>query len=158
MSSVRHDWYQTEQKVVINVLIKNAAEKNCSVDIQSDSVSVKGDDNINLEFKLFHKINATESSYKVSSVKIEITLRKITDDRWISLTKSADDANVSQPKSISSLETTSQPKAASESVVGGKEKNWDQLVKDMWDKEDIEKVNISIYTYWYVKTSEIVCH
>lgn len=85
--SVRYDFYQTDQKVVITVQIKNAAERNCVVDIGADRVTVKGDEDISLELALFDKINDAKSTYRITPIKIEISLKKIIGDRWPTLTK-----------------------------------------------------------------------
>lgn len=140
MSSVRHDWYQTDQKVVIDVLVKNANNRNCSVDIQSNHVSVHGDDLI-LELDLEHEIEAAKSTFRILTVKIEITLHKLVGERWTSLTKSAATAGAVQVKNLPPM--ASVPPMASEpssSPIKKNDKNWDRVVKDAWDKEDIEKV------------------
>lgn len=141
MSSVRHDWYQTDQKVVIDVLVKNANNRNCSVDIQSNHVSVHGDDLI-LELDLEHEIDAAKSTFRILTVKIEITLHKLVGERWSSLTKTA--ATAAAPAQVKTLPPmASVPPMASEqssSPTKKNDKNWDRVVKDAWDKEEIEKV------------------
>lgn len=134
MSSVRHDWYQTDRKVVIDVLVKNANSRNCSVDIQPDHVSVRGDDLI-LELDLEQEIDTAKSSYRILTVKIEITLHKLVGERWSSLTKTASSAASVQIKSLP--QPAPSQSSPSKSV---DQKNWDRVVKDAWDKEDIEKV------------------
>lgn len=135
MSSVRHDWYQTDQKVVIDVLVKNANNRKCSVDIQPNHVSVSGDD-LELRLDLEHEIDTTKSSFRILSVKIEITLQKLVGDRWTSLTKSASTKSatvksIPQPQPSQPVQPLPDQK---------KDKNWDLVVKDVWEKEEIEKV------------------
>lgn len=160
-SSIRHDWYQTEEKVVITVLIKNAAERNCSVDIERNSVSVKCDDNINLKFDLLHEINPTECTYKISSMKIEINLRKIVGARWETLIKSTESAtNVSQPNTISSLHSSqskNEPTTVDLAAAKAKEKNWDKLVQDIYEEEDLEKVIYLITLIVYFMELKFIC-
>lgn len=158
-SAVRHDWYQSEQKVVINVLIKNAAEQNCSVDIQARTVSVKCDDNVNLHLDLLYEINPSESNYRISPVKIEINLKKLCGDRWDTLTRSTD--SVSQPKSISSPSSNqidTEPASSNQAGAKAKAKNWDRLVKDIYEKEDIEKVSRVLMTALCVKVRQMNQH
>lgn len=133
MSSVRHDWYQTDQKVVIDVLVKNAQNRSCTVDIQSNHVSVHGDDLI-LELDLEQEIDTAKSSYRILTVKIEITLHKLVGERWSSLTKSA--SSIPHVKSLPQATQSTQPSTHKKD-----DKNWDRLVKDVWEKEQIEKVN-----------------
>lgn len=147
MANVRHDWYQSDQKVVINVLIKNAAEQNCKVDIQSDSVVVHGDNNINLKLDLWHQINPTLSSYKISSVKIEISLAKLIGERWPSLIKTTENepatCSTSRLTNLAEANVSKNPAAESDTASGSKpkdHKDWDKVVKDIWEKEDLEKV------------------
>lgn len=132
MASVRHDWYQTDQRVVIDVLVKNANNRNCSVDIQPNHVAVRGDD-LQLDLDLAHEIDTIKSSFRITGVKIEIILQKLVGERWLSLTK-ANDATSSSVKSIPQEQPT-KPVTPYQ-----KDKNWDRVVKDVCEKEDIEKV------------------
>lgn len=134
MSSLRHDWYQTEQKVVVDVLVKNAKTRNCTVDIQSQRVSVRGDDDLELDLELQHEIDATKSTFRILTVKIEITLHKLVGERWTCLTRSETSAAPikSLPSQIPAAQQTSPIK---------KDKNWDRVVKDAWEKEEIDKVH-----------------
>lgn len=143
MSSVRHDWYQTDERVVIDVLVKNANSRNCSVDIQSSHVSVRGDD-LQLDLDLYHEIDTIKSSFRITSVKIEIILQKIIGERWLSLTKTSETSSTSV-KSIPQQQQSSPPPAeaaqpSKSSAPSKSDKNWDRVVKDAWEKEDIEKV------------------
>lgn len=144
--SVRYDFYQTDQKVVIAVQIKNAAERNCVVDIGADRVTVKGDEDISLELALFDKINDAESTYRITPIKIEISLKKIIGDRWPTLTK-ADGAPaapaipmVPVPDSSATGDQTVQTAMAS--VKPKDHKDWDKVVKEICTKEDVDKVII----------------
>lgn len=133
MSSLRHDWYQTEQKVVIDVLVKNAKTRNCTVDIQARRVLVRGDD-LELDLELLHEIDATKSSFRILTVKIEITLHKLVGERWTSLTRSVSaDAVQNLPKQIA---VAPQPQTSPSKS----DKNWDRVVKDAWEKEELDKV------------------
>lgn len=137
MSLVRHDWYQTDEKVVIDVLVKNANNRNCTVDIQPNRVSVNGD-NIQLNLNIAHEIDTVKSSFRISSVKIEITLQKLVGERWSSLTENNDSS-----KPVTALPIPKQHQQPESSTESKEDKNWDRVVKDAWDKEDIEKVKIS---------------
>lgn len=134
MSSLRHDWYQTEQKVVIDVLVKNAKTRNCTVDIQTQRVLVRGDD-LELDLELLHEIDATKSSFRILTVKLEITLHKLVGERWTSLTRSvsSDAAVQNLPKQIAMAQ---QPQTSPSKS----DKNWDRVVKDAWEKEELDKV------------------
>lgn len=79
MSSVRHDWYQTDEKVVITVLVKNA--KNYDVQIHPRDVHIVADD-YTLDLKLFAAIDHQRSTYRIVPVKVEVTLFKLVGERW----------------------------------------------------------------------------
>lgn len=131
-TSVRHEWYQTDQKVVVSLFIKNAQNRNCNVTIESEQFSLTADEINKAEFKLAHPINAAESSFKVLSVKVEVSLKKVSGDRWDTLEK------VPQKEPPPTVKMQSPP------VVGAvpkTHKDWDKLTKDICEKEEIEKVN-----------------
>lgn len=131
--STRHDWYQSDQKVVIDVLIKNAKERDCIVAIHENSVSIRGSD-VELDFELAHQIDTTKSSFRVLSVKIEITLQKLAGERWSSLIQDTS----------KSVQTQAIPKAEAQPSTTPSGKNWDRVVKDVFEKEEIEKVSKSV--------------
>lgn len=81
-SAVRHDWYQTDEKVVVTVLVKNA--QHYDVQIESDRVHITADA-YTLDLKLFASIDKERSTYRVVPVKIEVTLFKVVGERWPSL-------------------------------------------------------------------------
>lgn len=146
MSSVRHDWYQTDSKVVINFFLKNASNRNCTVDIQPKEVNIRGED-LELDLPLANEVDPTKSSFRISSVKIEITLQKLAGERWTSLVKKDDE--IATPKLA--LIEPAHP-IASTTLKG---KNWDRVVKDVCETEEIEKVNYFscfFHSIWCVNT------
>lgn len=121
-TTIRHDWYQTEEKVVVNVMIKKAEELNCKITIEEDRLLIEADGDIKLEFHLCEPINAKTSSYKIGSVKIEVTLMKLIGRHWADLTKEK-----AQTKS---------------DVVNIYRKDWDSLAKSI--EQEKAEVMISI--------------
>lgn len=140
MSSLRHDWYQTEQKVVIDVLVKNAKIRNCTVDIQSQCVSVRGDD-LELDLDLHQDIDASKSTFRILPVKIEITLVKLVGERWTNLTQQPNAENAASA-TIKSLPLPMPISTVDQSQASpiNKDKNWDRVVKDAYEKEECDKV------------------
>lgn len=140
--SARYEWYQTEQKVVVTVLIKNAADKNCIVNISSDRVSVVDDSGTNLQLDLLHNINASESNYKISPIKIEINLKKLAGDRWTTLIKTGVQNVPAAPMATVPSDAVEKTVSANKSSIKPKDpKDWDKVVNEIWTKEDLEKVN-----------------
>jgi len=86
---LRHDWYQTDQKVVINVLIKNV--QNYTVDIQPKRVTLTADEH-KCDFTLYHEVIPEKSTHRCSPVKVEITLAKTVGERWPTLIAPPDTA------------------------------------------------------------------
>ncbi|KAH8354472.1 hypothetical protein KR084_011980 [Drosophila pseudotakahashii] len=107
--SVRHDWYQSETKVVITVLLKNATDKNYAVEISQNRVHMTAD-GYELDLKLLHPIVVERSSHKAFPSKVEITLAKETGVRWENL----EEKNV----------------VVAAAAAPAKAKNWDQLVSE----------------------------
>lgn len=138
--SVNYEWYQTDQKVVVTVKIKQAAEKNCVVNIDSDSVAVNGDEGINLKLELYQKINEAESGYKTTPMKIEISLKKLIGDRWPTLIKTNELPKAPAPPMASLSDSTPTPATVSEPIKAPRDhKDWDKVVNEVYTKED-EKV------------------
>lgn len=116
--SIRHDWYQSDQKVVITVLIKNATERNCKIELSSENVLLTADDYI-LDLSLNQPINVEQSDYKISAVKVEITLAKIKGERWDTLTK----AEIAKPESSKPINLY--------------KKDWDSVAKEIDKEKDV---------------------
>lgn len=134
---VNYEWYQTDQKVVVTVKIKQAAEKNCAVKIESERLIVTGDGDNNLTLELNQKINEAESGFKMTAMKIEVSLKKLIGDRWPALEKTeatADTVPAPPLASLSDTATSSKPGAVPRS-----HKDWDKVVNQVYTKED-EKV------------------
>lgn len=122
-SSVRHDWYQTDEKVVITALVKNA--KNYDVQIEPDRLHITADD-YQLNLKLFAGINKERSTYRIVPVKVEVTLFKLVGERWPSLELPANQADVVPDK-----------------VVKIYKQDWDSVEKQI-EKEEEEKPEVII--------------
>lgn len=117
--------------MVIDALIKNANNRNCAVNIQENSVSIRGDD-IDLDIELAHEIDTTKSSFRVSSMKVEVTLQKLAGERWSSLVKDKSNPDAAKIQAI--------PKSTATASAVKSDKNWDRVVKDACAKENIDQV------------------
>ncbi|KAI9500621.1 SGS domain-containing protein, partial [Coemansia spiralis] len=85
---VRHEWYQNDNFVILEVFIKRVQKEAAIIEFEDKSVSLSvkmptGAEN-NFEFDpLLHKIVPSESSYDVLSTKIEIRLKKaVSGQKW----------------------------------------------------------------------------
>ena len=119
--SLKYDWYQSDQKVVITVMAKNVAAKPHSVEILANSVSLKTE-NYELNLVLCKAIDPVNSNYKVTQYKIEIMLAKIDSSRWESL-------------EVKKEATAEEMKP----VVKKKPEEWEKLAKEIDKTEEKEK-------------------
>ncbi|XP_037820124.1 protein SGT1 homolog [Lucilia sericata] len=117
--SVRHDWYQSDAKVVISVMLKNAKDKNYKVDIEKQRVHMTAE-GYELDLKLFAPINVERSSYKDYPSKVEITLAKEVGIRW------------------DSLDEKTEPKPIMAPPPPIHKKDWDSLAKEVEKSEEQE--------------------
>ncbi|CRK98233.1 CLUMA_CG011596, isoform A [Clunio marinus] len=122
--SVRHDWYQTDEKIVITVLLKNAVEKCYQCTISNDSVLLTAE-NYELKLELLNPIDPDKSTHKATPNKVEITLFKRDFGRWSTLER-----KIEQP---------------SAPVVKKKQPNdWEKLTKEIEKSEDKEEGDAAV--------------
>ena len=122
--SVRHDWYQTDEKVVVTVLLKNAVEKNYQCEILPDSVALTAE-NYELRLELLNPIQPEKSTHKATPSKVEIILLKQDFVRWGSLERKIEE----QPKPVA--------------IKKKQPDDWEKLAKEVEKSEDKEEVSMS---------------
>lgn len=120
--SVRHDWYQTDEKVVVTVLLKNAVEKNYQCAIVTDSVSLTAE-NYELRLELLNPILPEKSTHTATKNKVEIILFKRDFGRWSTLERKIEE---SQPVVVTKKK---------------KPDDWEKLSKEIEKTEDKEEVS-----------------
>ena len=85
----KYDWYQTELYVVVTVMIRNLNADNVNIDYGEKTADLKckleNDSEYELNLNLSHSIIPKESSFKVTSSKVELKMKKADSDRWESL-------------------------------------------------------------------------
>jgi suppressor of G2 allele of SKP1 len=77
---IRHEWYQTDAKVIVSVFAKNVPKDQAQIQFTEKTLSVtfplpSGSD-YSLELDLAHAIEPQSSTYVVLGTKIEISLNK----------------------------------------------------------------------------------
>eukprot|EP00794_Sanderia_malayensis_P007071 gene7071-7866_t len=138
---IRHDWYQTEQNVVITIMAKNCNKDDVEIEFgkQHLSVSLKlpNERNYNLEIDLAHAIVPEDCTTKVLSTKIEIKMKKMEGIRWTTLecrdepklsTLPTQDGAATQDSSVRSYPTSAM-----------KYHDWNKLAADVEKDENEEK-------------------
>jgi suppressor of G2 allele of SKP1 len=83
---IKHDWYQTETHVIVEVRIKSLKPGEVTVNFNPTALSVtaklsSGSD-YSLELDLAHPTVPEQSSFRILSTKLEIKLRKTEGVRW----------------------------------------------------------------------------
>ncbi|XP_051163091.1 protein SGT1 homolog [Leptopilina boulardi] len=135
---IRHDWYQTETHVFINILTKNAENVKVHTSEIALSVSTKlpnGND-YSLELDLAHHIVPDQSSHKVLASKIEIKLKKRDGHRWTNLEGNAEESIAILP--IPDVILQSDNKAPKYPTSSKKVHDWDKMEKEIEKQEAAE--------------------
>lgn len=149
---IKHDWYQSNDSVTVNILAKGAPKDNTTVDFEFDAVHVSfpiTDSSSNYNFSadpLYASIDPSQSKFRVTPNKVEITLKKASPGvKWHSLedperTVTSNTEASSKPipsHVISARPQESAPAYPTSSKSGAK--NWDKLAaEDLDDKDEIE--------------------
>ncbi|KIM85170.1 hypothetical protein PILCRDRAFT_817158 [Piloderma croceum F 1598] len=124
MTTLRHEFYETDDKVTISVFDKGADPAEVEVKFEPRKLSyTHGGKQLILE-PLKGQINPDASEFTVGKVKVEIRLAKMASARWVQLVGDAPDPLASFP-SIPSISTAARTK----------HKNWEGITTDMLSGE-----------------------
>lgn len=150
-NKIKDDWYQSNDTVTLNILAKGAPKDRVTVDFDKDSLSVSfpvegsgAEYNFNVD-PLYASIDPTQSKFRVTPNKVEITLKKASQGvKWKTLEGDREVEAAEGPKSTipdhvlnSKPSQDSAPAYPTSSKSGAK--NWDKLAaEDLDDKDEIE--------------------
>jgi len=128
--NIKHDWYQNESDVIVNILAKQVKPENVRIDIADNILSciaklADGSD-FHIHFNLAHQVKPDQLRFKVLSSKIEIRLKKAESIQWTKLESSETDIN-----SKDVVKTYPSSKAV---------KDWDKLADEIKKEEASEKL------------------
>ncbi|KAL4991610.1 hypothetical protein BDW68DRAFT_151609 [Aspergillus falconensis] len=137
---IRHEWYQSNDSVVVTLYAKGVDKEKVDAEIKSDSVSVQfplpsgADYAFNLD-PLFASIDESASKITTFSTKIELVLRKQTrGQKWSSLESSSTDIKSSTfTTTPAPTAPTSAPSYPTSSRHGTKD--WDKLASKLTGKK-----------------------
>lgn len=149
MAKVRHDWYQSESEITIEVLLKNQKAEDVSVNFTSDSLSVEvklPEDVYELKMKLAHEINPEMSQFKVLTSKIEIRLRKISAGQWTLL----------ESKAVEESQQSTEASAPNYPTSSSKKHDWNKLEKEIEKEAEDENEVGDLFKKIYSQGSEEV--
>ena len=149
-NKIKHDWYQSTDTVTVNILAKGAP-RSTEVEFEKDALSVSfpiqdsdSEYNFNAD-PLYASIDPSQSKYRVTPNKIEITLKKAASGvKWHNLegdrkVEIESEDKVSIPSHVLTSKTTQKSAPAYPTSSKGGPKNWDKLAaEDLDDKDEIE--------------------
>ncbi|KAL4938588.1 hypothetical protein BDV06DRAFT_200688 [Aspergillus oleicola] len=112
---IRHEWYQSNDSVVVTLYAKGIAKESVDSELRSDSVSVQFPLPSGAEYSfvldpLFASIDESTSKLTVFGTKIELVLRKKTPGhKWSSLEFTSTDTKPSTTTSTTAITSTPEP-------------------------------------------------
>ncbi|TNY20970.1 HSP20-like chaperone [Rhodotorula diobovata] len=134
MSKIRHEWYQTDQEVVVSVFIRNVKEEDLKVDLQERSLTLTvslptGSDVVFDLDPLAHPIDVAASSHRVLQPKIELKLKKKDGAKWGKL-EGDEQAVASMGAPVEKPTQHAYPSSSR------KQHNWDDIVKQSAEEDE----------------------
>lgn len=139
MAKVKYDWYQTETAVTVTVLLKNATEKNYSVKLDQNTVSLQANGIEPISLTLWNPINVEQSTHKASPSKVEIKLTKLIGQRWEALER--------KPAAEASEQAVT-------STAAKKKHDWDKLSKQLEEDDETKDDVSALFKKIYADASE----
>ncbi|KAI4182149.1 MAG: hypothetical protein L6R41_006171 [Letrouitia leprolyta] len=151
---IRHEWYQTQDDVVVSLFAKGIPKDKATIEILDRSLTVSfplptgSDYDFSLD-PLYGKITAASSTAKIMSTKVEFTLKKSSPgEMWPKLesdapvveadTEEKSDACGDVKRAVlADRHTNSGPSYPTSSKSGPK--NWDKVAEDLTKKPKKEK-------------------
>ncbi|KAL2825896.1 SGT1 and CS domain protein [Aspergillus cavernicola] len=138
---VRHEWYQSNDSVVVTLYVKGVPKDSVDAELKSDSVSVQfplpsgSEYAFNLD-PLYAPIDESSSKISAFATKIELVLRKQTPgQKWSSLESTSTDIKPTTPSSSAPAPPipASGPSYPTSSRHGAKD--WDKLASTLTAKK-----------------------
>jgi len=127
MTTLRHEFYETDENLTISIFDKGADLSQVAIKFEPRKLSyVNGDKQLLLE-PLKGQINPDASEFTVGKVKVEIRLVKMAHGRWGTLIGDAPDPLASTPSAPSVAPTSSTPRKP--------QKNWEGITTDILTSE-----------------------
>ncbi|EKM83898.1 hypothetical protein AGABI1DRAFT_110509 [Agaricus bisporus var. burnettii JB137-S8] len=129
MSTPRHEFYETDEKIILSVFDRNADPDKVKITYQPRAVTyAHGEKSLSLQ-PLKGQIDPDKSSHFVGKVKIEISLVKCVQGRWAGLIGDAPDPLANSSSSSAPTTTSAPPR---------QRKNWENISDNIL-KSDKEK-------------------
>jgi len=145
---IRHDWYQNADNVYFTLLAKGVPKEKATVDIQDRALSISFPLTTGSSYDfsldpLYFPIDPAESTYKILSTKIEVTLKKAqSGQKWHSLESSETVSSTTDANAPATFVPPPSVKAEAPSYPSSSRtgpKNWDKLAADLTSKKTKDK-------------------
>lgn len=152
-NKIKHDWYQSNDSVTVNILAKGAPKDATVVEFEKDSLSVSfpitgssSEYHFSAE-PLYASIDPSQSKFRVTPNKVEITLKKAAQGvKWHTLEgldrkvePSNDENKTAIPSHVLTSKPTQESAPAYPTSSKSGAKNWDKLAtEDLDDKDDMD--------------------
>ncbi|GAD91992.1 SGT1 and CS domain protein [Paecilomyces variotii No. 5] len=154
-SKVRHEWYQSNDSVVLTLYVKGVPKDKVDVEFKDHSISIEFPQPSGAQFTfsldpLFAPIDTSASKYTVMSTKIEVVLRKsIPGQKWSALETTSTEKLADRSSIAPTAPSTAASKPSSDSTNAAPAdqgpayptssrhgvKNWDKLATDLTSKK-----------------------
>lgn len=93
---IKHDWYQTESHVTVNVLLKNQDKVMVTFEEMFVNITLPSEDSFSLD--LAKQIDPSKCTYRIKPTKIELKMKKLNEELWTNLEAKSNDPGVSLPQ------------------------------------------------------------
>lgn len=129
---VKHDWYQTENQVIVTVMSKNVPKDGVCVNFMekelSATIQLASGEKCNLTLHLLHPIIPQQSNFKILTTKVEIKMKKAEAIRWEKLEGEGQESNIKH------FDPNKYPSSSHYTC------KWDKMVVDIGEEEKTEKL------------------
>ncbi|KAB8219731.1 terpenoid cyclases/protein prenyltransferase alpha-alpha toroid [Aspergillus novoparasiticus] len=138
---VRHEWYQSNESVVVTLYVKGVLKDKVGVEVKDESVSIQFPLPSGAEFDftldpLFASVDPSSSKVSVMSTKIELVLKKrAPGQKWNALEASAVDVKLSGRQAVSDPTPAGRSAPAYPSSSRNGPKDWDKLASSLTAKK-----------------------
>lgn len=157
--NIRLDWFQSNDTVTVSLFVKNLPnDDSLKVNFHKQSISIEFPTSTSSEFQydiapLFGDIIPSESSYRVFSTKLELTLQKSSSVKWKELKREESEEpaqSLSEPSSASKVPETvlSYPNSAKNA------KDWSKLSLDEEEVDDDKADEHAFFEHLYEKADD----
>ncbi|KIK96266.1 hypothetical protein PAXRUDRAFT_826140 [Paxillus rubicundulus Ve08.2h10] len=139
MTSLRHEFYETDERLILSVFDRGANPAEISVKFEPRKLTYQNGDKVLSLQPLKGQLDPDNSDYTVGQVKVEIRLAKMVQGRWGSLVGDT-------PDPLATFPSTSSVPALSAVPISHKQKNWEGITTEILvsekDKSSEEDPNV----------------